>query len=608
MRTPSDDSAVPRPARWLGALGLLLLAALAFGPSIQNGFALDDFPYLVENPAVKSFPGTLELLRDARTHTAGPAPQTYRPLRTALFALEHALFAERAAGYHVLNVVLHAGVALALWQLLRNLLTARAAWLAAALFACHPLQSEVVASIKAQDDLLAALAVVLGLLALQRAREHGAVRSLRAGAVAAFAFALLAKESALAFPVLLALWERTEAPARRTPLRWYAILAAVAAAWLALRHHALSKTELPAALPREWLFPSSVAAIPHYVKQFVWPPPLSIDHPWANAGELRGKLLFASLALQSAAAFVVARFGSRSEKFGLTWFYAAVLVSLNPVGSIVVYAERFAYLPLAGIAVIAVGRTSAALSARASWGLAAPLLCACVWVSAQRCADWRDNESLFRATLASHPSSEMARLALRREFVAAGRAGEAGALLGETSVRAPQSFLERGELADRALLALQRGDDAAAARLYEHITASPFAQWDDHLNFGVALTNLGQRGRARTELEQVLRERSTSAPAQRMLARLALESEQWSEALAHVRAALAIEPDHALTNYFLLLTTWRAEGDDAALAVLERLRAAKLDVGAMLRQDEANWSAASGKLRDAIEHAKRAAR
>lgn len=152
---------------WNGVL-LVALVLLAFGRTLQNGFAFDDFPFLVDNPFVRAPQRLADVFLDARTHTAAGHALTYRPLRTLLFAAEFRLFGERAELYHAVNLVLHAGVVLVVWRLARRLLMARFALLVAATLACHPLLSEVVASIKAQDDLVAALALTSAVLCFDR--------------------------------------------------------------------------------------------------------------------------------------------------------------------------------------------------------------------------------------------------------------------------------------------------------------------------------------------------------------------------------------------------------------------------------------------------------
>jgi tetratricopeptide (TPR) repeat protein len=518
------------------------------------------------------------------------------------FAAEVALFGAVPAPYHAVNLALHAAVVLLAWRLLRTLVDARAAWIAAALFACHPLQSEVVLAIKAQDDLLAAACILLALLCARTANAQASGSWRAAVALLPFGVGLLSKENALATPVLLFALDHFAPTQRRTPRYILALMLVLAGAYLVLRHSALAVAASPQVHERTWLFPSSLAALPYYWKQFLWPWPLSIDHPWATAAHLGSGLLAASLALQGAVVFLAWRSSRSSDRAALAWFYASLLVSLNPLGGVVVYAERFAFLPLLGLALCVAVR---APRTRAAAIAAALVLTAGAALSNLRARDWLDNEALFRATLRTHPHSQMARLSLRRELVTLDRAEEATALLGEAPERAPTSFVERGALADIALIALialKRGDNANAARLYGLITSSKFAQWDDELNWGVALTNLGEHATAREAFESVLRERPNSAPALRMLGRLDLEAERWSEALERLRMALAQEPGHQLTNYFVLVTTWKAEGDERALEVLEDLRRRGISIGVLLEQDAVRWAACGARLRSELNN------
>src|SRR5580765_5174444 len=127
---------------------LLLLAAalLAFGASLDSGFHFDDYA-IFSDTALDSARGWIEVW----------APLQTRPLTYFTFWLNRQLGAGDPLGYHLFNLLLHLGAVLLAWECLRRLLPERAAFIAAAIFAVAPIQSEAVDYIWARSILLATL-------------------------------------------------------------------------------------------------------------------------------------------------------------------------------------------------------------------------------------------------------------------------------------------------------------------------------------------------------------------------------------------------------------------------------------------------------------------
>ncbi|MBI5085860.1 MAG: hypothetical protein HZB13_14830 [Acidobacteria bacterium] len=198
---------------------LLVLAALAaFGGALWAPFQFDDFSLLADPvlDAPQGWRHAFELLQT-------------RPL-TFLTFWANVQVSREPWTFHLLSLALHL---IAVWLaagVLRELLPERAAWLAAALFAVHPLQTEAVVYVFARATLLAAVLCLLSLQLWLRGR--------RWAAAAAFCFALLAKEEVAAFPLVLALleWSTSRKRAAVAPLSAMLALAAAGgarAAWAA---------------------------------------------------------------------------------------------------------------------------------------------------------------------------------------------------------------------------------------------------------------------------------------------------------------------------------------------------------------------------------------
>ena len=162
---------------------LLLLAAalVAFGASLGSGFHFDDYA-IFPDPVLTSPGGWLAIWSLRQT----------RPLTYLTFWLNYQAGGQDPLGYHLFNLALHLGAVMLLYECLRKLLPERAALLAAALFAVHPIQAEAVNYVWARSIVLAALLCFASLAAWIDGRTWVAV--------AWFAAALLAKEECAAFP------------------------------------------------------------------------------------------------------------------------------------------------------------------------------------------------------------------------------------------------------------------------------------------------------------------------------------------------------------------------------------------------------------------------
>ena len=125
--------------KWRLGLLLVALTLLAYQPAAwRGGFIWDDDVYVTDNKLLTAPDG----LR--RIWFSFDSPSQYFPLVYTVLRFEHQLWGLAPGGYHWVNILLHAANVLLLWRLLQRL-NLPAAWLAAALFALHPVEVESVA-------------------------------------------------------------------------------------------------------------------------------------------------------------------------------------------------------------------------------------------------------------------------------------------------------------------------------------------------------------------------------------------------------------------------------------------------------------------------------
>ena len=145
---------------WPGGL-IVLLVVLAYLPALHGGFIWDDDAYVTHNPTLHDGEGLRQIW-----FKVGAVPQYY-PLVHTTFWLEYHLWGLNPVGYHLINVLLHAIAAILLWQVLLRL-QVPGAWLAAAIFALHPVGVESVAWVTERKNVLSAVFYFAAALAYLR--------------------------------------------------------------------------------------------------------------------------------------------------------------------------------------------------------------------------------------------------------------------------------------------------------------------------------------------------------------------------------------------------------------------------------------------------------
>ena len=205
----------------LAALSFLLLLLVCYGNSFQASWQYDDYPNIIHNDRVHMTRVNGEQVMSALN--AGPPKQVIaRPLAYLTFALNYRLGKLNVFGYHVVNFAIHWLAALFLFLWIRGTLTlpvfqhrydAKAtliAWLAAAFWACHPIQVTAVTyivqrmtSMEGMFYVLAMYGYMVGRRALSRKGKWMGLGVCGAGVVGA----LLSKENAMLLPFALMLYE-----------------------------------------------------------------------------------------------------------------------------------------------------------------------------------------------------------------------------------------------------------------------------------------------------------------------------------------------------------------------------------------------------------------
>jgi len=483
----------PRGARLALALGLLyaLLALAVYRPALGGAFISDDRMYLPENPWVQAL--TVENLQVLLDPAGPPARETqnWAPLHLLVHALEWRAFGPEVFGYHVVDVLLHAGVAALLTLLLEGSGVPRLAALGGGLFfLLHPANVEAVAWISQLKTTLAMLLCLAALLSCRR-------RPLLAGLL--FAAALLTKPTAaFALPVAVLLcWTRAggERASRRAWLglaAWAVLLGVYTAIQLPLL--AGNRFVVPPLHPEAavrlrslfafWMRYLAMAATGYGVSAFQEPPPaLSPLDPWWLGG-LGATLVLGTRTLQTA-------WARRPE--AAWWIWAAA--GFAPVSQLVPFlypmADRYLYFILPGLVGGVLlwagsllhdldgasrGSRRATLASRGLALALLPLLVLFALRSHERARLWRA-PAWVKADAAAHTPDGLVAHVLRAE--AAGRRGDAPAAVRELRAAALRGFDRYDQLLAAPAYAPVRRDPEFQAVVRE--LARRWAEQEPHL-------------------------------------------------------------------------------------------------------------------------------
>jgi len=133
-----------------GAVVLVVLVLICYAMTSQFGYIWDDNVYVTQNALLRTFKGLSRIWTEP-----GLTPQYYPMTFTSFWAEVQAVGLNPKVS-HVMNMLLHAGSVLILWQILRRL-AVPGAWVAAAIFAVHPINVESVAWISERKNTLSLL-------------------------------------------------------------------------------------------------------------------------------------------------------------------------------------------------------------------------------------------------------------------------------------------------------------------------------------------------------------------------------------------------------------------------------------------------------------------
>ncbi len=520
------DALRPAWTRRRGELGAAIalagLVLASYWPVTSADFVWDDAAFLDAWP-VRDWGGIKDIWLAPRSIAS---EGHYWPLLYTSYWLEHKLYGYSALGFHLVNLALHLVNTLLLWRLLPRLAASSgsvlhhpaAPWLAAGLFAIHPVHAEVVAWVIARKDLLMTLFYLCAVLTWLKflASPPGMARIGRyALALTLFAASVLAKSMAVTLPAALLLWHfwRDGKVAWLDVVRLAPFFAVGLALGLADKAYYQGREAIGfdySVLDRVTL---AAQTLWFYIGKLAWPADIVVIYPhWpVDATRAIGWLALAAATGVAAALWFLRRRIGRGPLVAAAFF----ALTLAPVLGFVDFgymqfsfaADRYQYLACAAVLTLAAGaavrgiewtRTrlqdhgssgGATAVLRSGQALAVLLFAALGTASFQQTTLWQNPLTLFSHIVAGNPEAQGAHANLAPALLEAGRHEEGLAAALIAVERAPGAAVARNNLG-AVYLALDRPEEALEQVLIA--IAHDEKNADLRSNAGKALLKLGR--------------------------------------------------------------------------------------------------------------------
>jgi Flp pilus assembly protein TadD len=516
----------------------LFFALLAFGLAVSysNGFGIgfyfDDTYGISNNPAIRSLRNIPSFFVNPHAIWTEPTQVDLRPVLLITYAVNYAISGVQPWSYHVLNLILHFIASVLVFILVRDHIwwpasergadgTARIPAAAAALFfALAPLNSQPVNYIWARSALLCVTLYLGAFLAFLRHRwTLGSML---------FALALLTKAIAVTLPVMFLVHDfvyrdRSLYPTIKSYIRdWRRLIVSLVLlgfldiAYIGYRHFFLpdwTATARMASGVSPWIwFMSQWSALLYYVRLFLWPDGLSVDHDFPATTSLLATRAWGSLAVLLLWAAFALKAARRYPQitFATAWFF----LTLAPESSFAPLAEVIndhrpyiaSSLGLSVLLVWLIDRAAAFIAQRQrrlAFIAASLILCAAALpVNRYRTWQWSDSLRIWEDTTRKSPNNGRAWMNTGLAYMGRGDLVSARHYFERARDLAPQYAWVYMNL---SVLETNEGHpEKALAQAQEAVRLRPDVSMT-HYYLGEALEKMGRANEAAAAYQQAIR-------------------------------------------------------------------------------------------------------
>jgi tetratricopeptide (TPR) repeat protein len=539
---------------------LMVFCFVAYYNTLSNGFVYDDALVITQNKLIRQGPSAIsEIFGSPRlSGYAHVNNDSYRPLSLAMFAIEYQMSDGKPGMMHFMNVLWFALSVVLLFKFLHALLQQQKPWvafMAALLFALHPIHTEVVGNLKSRDEIMCFLFAMLAMLQFNKYMKENKHTSLAFGILALFA-AYLSKETVVTFLAVIPItyfFYINDSKQRAMLITgsavgvsllfiglWRMVLAAAHADQLATID--FTDNMLITAPNVATKMATAIMVLGYYIKLLVVPYPLVCDYSykyfelvsWSSIPALLS--LVAYLGMGILGVYRLLKHPKDPWAFALLFF----LSTLSLFGNIAflfssIFGERFAYFASVGFCLLLALvidhfiRPNKSLE-EALWSnkkilmVLAPILLVYGAITIQRNSEWSDNVTLYAADVQKIPTNIRLNYSLGNEYLT-------------------RAFDQTNP---------QKMDDLERAKthLRQAIAIHPKYQ-NALLSLGLAFYNFKETDSAKKYIEMAIKAKPDYAMAYFYLSNIYLSQHDFTNAIQLLEKAVGYEKDYLMALFNL---------------------------------------------------------
>lgn len=433
---------------FIPVLIIIFLSLASYFNSLPGAFIFDDNHVIVNNPLIRDIRSIPTIFStNVWAFQQGHTSNYYRPMMYVTFLLSYHIFGMNPYGFHLVNVIFHCGVSVIVFLIIRRFLTEHQgikpllylspSLIAALLFSSHPIHTEAVSWISALPEVAFTFFVLLSFYHYMLFRDGDNKSYLIS--ILSFSVAILFKETALALPIMLVVYDHLFKKWDKGILKstvMYIPFMAVSGFYLLIRYKALggfSPEDFYGDMSTYELIINILPLFKDYLTSLLWPFNLNLWHTFHPIRSIFEPMGLISIAV-TLIYLLVSVAAYRTNKM---FFFGLLLIVIPLLPAFIIkkiggtpFAERYLYLPSAGFVLI--------IAVFLSWlkekfpdGVAGITMVFLVIVgiftvgTVSRNNVWKDAVSLWSDTVKKSPDSAIAHYNLGAAYATEDRIDEA---------------------------------------------------------------------------------------------------------------------------------------------------------------------------------------